>query len=150
MKIELRNVAYNARLSEETSAYAADVWIDGKKAGTTQNAGHGGPDLIRPRELEEKLTAYALTLPVIKSKWGDLPESAETLLGGCLTRFLTARDLKRALKTKLLFMRAGKVMGCKVGSLGWEPEAARLLPGDGPVLNGLPFEEALTLFMSPA
>lgn len=42
MKIELRRFSTNARLSQETTAFAADVWIDGKKVGYAENAGHGG------------------------------------------------------------------------------------------------------------
>ena len=63
IKIELRNVAYNARLSEETPAYKADVWIDGVKAGTTRNSGTGGANITEPHALGERLKAHAATLP---------------------------------------------------------------------------------------
>ena len=41
MKIELRRFTTNARLSQETTAFAADVWVDGKKVGYAENDGHG-------------------------------------------------------------------------------------------------------------
>jgi hypothetical protein len=41
-KFELKRISYNARLSQETSAFAADIYVDGVKAGTAENAGHGG------------------------------------------------------------------------------------------------------------
>lgn len=47
MIIELRRFTTNARLSQETTAFAADVWVDGKKAGTAENDGHGGATLVR-------------------------------------------------------------------------------------------------------
>lgn len=43
MKIELKKIAYNERLSQETNAFAADLYIDGRKAGIASNEGHGGP-----------------------------------------------------------------------------------------------------------
>lgn len=47
MKIELRRFTTNARLSQETTAFAADVWVDDKKAGTAENDGRGGATLVR-------------------------------------------------------------------------------------------------------
>jgi hypothetical protein len=42
MKFTLKRISYSSRLSQETNAFAADVYIDGKKAGIAENAGHGG------------------------------------------------------------------------------------------------------------
>lgn len=42
MKIELKRFTTNARLSQETIAFAADVWVDGKKVGHAENDGRGG------------------------------------------------------------------------------------------------------------
>ncbi len=47
MKIELKRFTTNVRLSQETTAFAADVWVDGKKVGTAENAGHGGNTNVR-------------------------------------------------------------------------------------------------------
>jgi hypothetical protein len=47
MKIELKRFTTSARLSQETTAFAADVWVDGKKAGTAQNDGRGGATIVR-------------------------------------------------------------------------------------------------------
>lgn len=46
MKIELKRFTTNARLSQETTAFAADVWVDGKKAGHAENDGHGGATIV--------------------------------------------------------------------------------------------------------
>ena len=46
MNIELRNIAHNKGLSQETIAFAADVYVDGKKAGNAVNNGHGGMTMV--------------------------------------------------------------------------------------------------------
>lgn len=42
MKIELRKISVNHRVSEETLCFAADIWIDGKRVGYARNHGQGG------------------------------------------------------------------------------------------------------------
>lgn len=46
MKIELKRFTTNARLSQETTAFAADVWVDDKKVGYAENSGHGGNTMV--------------------------------------------------------------------------------------------------------
>jgi len=43
MKIELKNFKTFPRMSEETLAFVADVYINGVKAAFAKNDGHGGP-----------------------------------------------------------------------------------------------------------
>lgn len=47
MKITLRKISINQRLSEETLAFAAIVVVDGVDAFDASNHGTGGPDLYR-------------------------------------------------------------------------------------------------------
>jgi len=42
MKVELKNVKFSEHMSEETNAFTADVYVDGKKCGYAKNDGHGG------------------------------------------------------------------------------------------------------------
>lgn len=44
MKIELKNIKQAKFLSEETPAYSASLYVDGKKIGDVSNNGHGGCD----------------------------------------------------------------------------------------------------------
>lgn len=44
MKIEIKNISYSERMSEETSCFSADLWVDGKKIGVISNRGTGGCD----------------------------------------------------------------------------------------------------------
>lgn len=63
MKIELKRFTTNARLSQETTAFAADVWVDGKKVGYAENAGHGGNTNVQlDRAVRDVVEAYGKTL----------------------------------------------------------------------------------------
>lgn len=42
MKIELKNFKYHPDMSEETSAFSANIHIDGQLVGFAKNDGHGG------------------------------------------------------------------------------------------------------------
>ena len=42
MRFQLKRISVNERLSEETIAFAADVWWNGRKAGVARNSGQGG------------------------------------------------------------------------------------------------------------
>lgn len=68
MKIELRKLAIYPRLSQETTAFAADLWIDGAKVGHARNDGRGGMSFVdwcvppaRRAEIEIALKALVPT-----------------------------------------------------------------------------------------
>jgi len=73
MKLELKSIHFSEHLSEETNAFTADLWVDGKKVGYCKNDGQGGSTYIWHYEgMREKLReaeAYAKTLPDVK--WND-------------------------------------------------------------------------------
>ena len=46
MKIELKNVKFSESLSEETNAFTADVYVNGKKCGYCRNDGCGGDTMV--------------------------------------------------------------------------------------------------------
>jgi hypothetical protein len=63
MIIELKRFTTNARLSQETTAFVADIWVDGKKAGHAQNDGHGGATIVRlDPSVRDQVEAYGKTL----------------------------------------------------------------------------------------
>lgn len=43
-RVTFKNFKLNQSLSDETPAYSATIFVDGVKAGTSSNRGHGGPD----------------------------------------------------------------------------------------------------------
>lgn len=64
MQIELRKLQVYQRASEETTAFDADVWVDGVKVGTASNTGKGEANRLHlPREIETRIITYCATLP---------------------------------------------------------------------------------------
>lgn len=172
MKIELRRVSHNARLSEETYAFAADVWIDGKKAGEVSNEGHGGCHRWHPHDLEARIDVFAKTLPKIDcsdmysaadaAKLSDddryMDESAETFVSGLVTDWLVAKDMKRSLAKRILYTKVGqkgiyqsKPMTAEVKArmLSQSAKMAEVWMTDK-VLNLLPEAEALAVYRANA
>jgi len=139
MKIELKRISYNKRLSHETPAFAADVWVDGVKRGTVENDGNGGSDRIFPYALKAEIDAYAKTLPTVEAYGTTLTMDAELIFGDLLDKHLLAKDLQRVLKKKTIFTKAdGHV---------YERKTLAAAPADAvKVLNQLPFEQALEIY----
>lgn len=105
MKIELRKIEYMSRLSQETHCYSADLYIDGKKAGTVSNEGHGGPDHqhLLPGYDIAAIDAYIATnYPPLTYGGRSFPMNLESLCGDLMNDFLARRDVKRALSTKII------------------------------------------------
>lgn len=57
MMFQLKSVKYSRSLSEETSAFTANIWVDGKKAGYAKNGGFGGPTDVRITDTNLRDTA---------------------------------------------------------------------------------------------
>lgn len=116
MKVELKNIKRIAALSEETHCFDATIYIDGKKAGTVQNSGHGGPDSFSPRDLQKVLNDYAATLPPIdvSDMYDDgtvhtMPQDAETIVGQLMDKWLEDKENKRLCKNKTVYRLPGHV-----------------------------------------
>lgn len=147
-KVELRNVTHNRRLSEETPAFAADVFIDGKKAGEVRNNGCGGANFYHPPALLFALNGIALKEPALVAEWGEVPCDADTIIARLLDAFLIERDLRRLLKSKVVFVDDGKIWQTpRIGTFPMLERMAKEKAASGKVvLNLLPFPEALALF----
>lgn len=171
MKIELRNIKYAAFASQETSCFQASLYLDGIKAGTVENDGHGGCDNvhIHPQSLADKLDAYLATLPAVASEYLKdedddtkprmMPVTLEDITGELLTTHLIERDVKRLTANKIVFTKVGK-KGIYT-SVKLKPEAkARAMAGllsntitiasmfkdADKCLNVLPMNEAVAIF----
>lgn len=70
MKIELKKLKIAEHMSEETTAFTADIFVNGKEAGYAKNDGHGGCTFYHAyegkRSLMEAAEKHCLTLPPIK------------------------------------------------------------------------------------
>lgn len=161
MQIELRRISHNSRLSEETYAFTADVWIDGAKAGDVRNSGHGGAHMWHPYELEARIDAYAQTLPPVDTsdlyndgKTHTMDMCAEILVNNLVTQWLRAKDMKKALAKRILYTlpdKAGvyqtKVLPNVQTILANRDDVFAKLKADK-VLNYLPEAEALALYIA--
>ena len=164
MKIELKNIKHSEFASHETNCYEATIYINGKREGVVSNDGQGGCDSVHPWQLAQEIDAYAKTLPPVVCEWVDpktgepfvLEQTHETIFGELLTDWLVDKDLKRSLKTKIIFMKEdGKVYETKTQkpaelklTLSIPRLAERL--SAKVVLNNLPYAEAKQSYRSSA
>jgi hypothetical protein len=158
MKITLKNVKYSAIASDETAFFTATIYVDGKREGTACNRGHGGPHEIQPVMLEQRLNAYAATLPprtitLDARRTFQHQPTGETLISDALSLAFAERELKRLVKNKLLFMRGGVLLESNhlppatlQAAIANPQEALIKLKADA-LLNAMPFEEALALYV---
>lgn len=104
MKLQLKNVHFSERLSQETNAFAADLWFNGKKVGCVENDGHGGCTNVQPYSLESKeafkeASDYAKTLPeIVYEGAGGLKEfsidsNLENKVDEIFTNWLNKKEL---------------------------------------------------------
>lgn len=114
MKIELKNISFNERLSEETNAFAADIYIDGVKAGYAKNAGHGGstdysfyPDkdggFVKNKKLIADAEIYAKSLPPheyegFHGEKCTMESDLEMMIDNLLEEYLKEKDKKKFAK----------------------------------------------------
>jgi hypothetical protein len=101
MKIELKNIKVSEHMSEETTAFTADIFINGKKAGYCKNGGYGGPTDYHALggntvSLMNEAEEYCKSLP--KLKFGDgfeINMNLEVYIGDLLEKHLMYRNIKR-------------------------------------------------------
>lgn len=168
MKIELRKVTYNARLSEETSAYAAQVWADDVHVCDVSNHGTGGADEQHPVKGKTSADVEALNdyckknFPVMVCNFNDetgkpatIEHDLEMHCGDLLNEWLVAKDLKKQLSKRVLWSEGGKIWNCKIPTgpadqvERWKG-LVRQKHGVTIFLNEMPFEEALQIFRKAA
>lgn len=90
MIIELKRFTTNARLSQETTAFAADVWVDGKKAGFAENDGHGGNTMVHlDPSVRDAVETYGKTL--VPEEYRSFTGGAEWLVDQLVEAELTRR-----------------------------------------------------------
>ena len=159
MKIELRKVSYSPALSEETSNFHADVWIDGKKEGCAQNHGTGGATNVQPNTLRARLDTYGKTLPEVDigTPTGGPPrmivQDAEWIVDNLLTNWIVRRDLKRSLKNRALYTHMenpgifqSKVLTAEQLKQVLESEDVKTKWKVKAWLNTMPEEQAITVY----
>lgn len=165
MKIELKNVKYAAFASQETACFEATIWIDGKRAGEVSNEGTGGCNSYYPRALEERIDAYAKTLPPVTATFNDsstgkpfvLDQDADLFIGELLEDILLRKEFERMIKHRMVWVKTdGKMYnGTKMApdamkrALAMTPETLKAKIKDcQTLLNVLPRDDAFKLYKS--
>ena len=164
---ELKNIQYSKFASQETECYQADLWVDGVKIGTVKNDGQGGPDYFWGDEAAWKKANDWCTANLPKEDLGFIgydgkpafhQPDLENICGDLLTRHLYAKDLKRSLRSKVLVAEAGAEQGV-LSEYSWKGvrkvtkehiARVRAKRPDDKILNDMPFEAALSLYIPEA
>ena len=155
MRIELKALKYSDFASQETHCFQANIYIDGKMRGWASNDGRGGMTNIQPNDLWAEIKQYTDKMPPTIYKYGDQEMTLEASPDGLIDEFVTLalheKDLKRAMKTRILFTRENQVFETKkltAAELAASLAHAQIkdkLNADQ-VLNLLPMGEALSLY----
>jgi hypothetical protein len=118
MKIELKKISFNERMSEETNCFVADLYINGKKVGYAKNDGHGGCTDYRGNSKEDnqviaEAEAYFKTLPKVKSEEFNFEyqPSLETAIDEEFEKYLKAKADKKMQKLFATSIVVGKPNG---------------------------------------
>lgn len=85
MNILLKKIEIVSRMSEETTCFTADLWIEGKHVGTAKNGGTGGPTHysgfgLENIEIIRNAEAYCLSLPAQEYDDFSIPMTLELFI----------------------------------------------------------------------
>lgn len=105
MNIELKKYKPSPRLSEETLAFTAEIWIDGKKAADVSNHGTGGPNNYHftDRKVGEAFYAFCKAQPKLKTDYGLLDMDADLYIGELCNKLDHEKWLTNKKKKCVLF-----------------------------------------------
>lgn len=135
-------------MSQETTAFTANVLLDGVKIGEAQNNGHGGCNTIYPPAAYQKVEEVAKTMPDYEIQGVTMKMDADLLLCTLIERHEGSLQLKKMMKTKIVTVKGGQIFAMifrtpQDYAVKLQKEKAAGLT----TLNDLPFEQALNLFM---
>jgi len=152
MKLELKNIKHTEWASQETLCYQADLYVDGKPVALVSNDGHGGCDreYQHPKHKGD-FRVWVLAMAAVHDYFASLPmdekygmaQQLEYWCADTVNDYLTARDLKKALRKKFLFTLKDRA--------GLYESKTRPSPTDNDVallLNDAPFDDALAIYRS--
>ena len=107
-KLELKNISYYERGSEETPCYNATVYVNGFKAIEVSNDGHGGCDRQHTypemqKGLLQEVNKYCVkTFGTKKYEWGEVEIDLEHWCQDRLYDHLEQKKLKTDMRTKFI------------------------------------------------
>ena len=143
-----KEITYSTRLSEETQCFAAEVFIDGKKAGTVENRGRGGCHMYYPHTLRDTLAAHGATLAPKVMEHGTFDYDADLVIDDLLFDHLIRTELKKKLAKQVLFQtKDGKLMASPKYDAATLVKAIQHFTAKGEtVLNSMDFDAALAIY----
>lgn len=165
-KIEMKNISYYARGSEETPCYNATVYINGKKAVEVSNDGHGGSDRqhtypesdFRLQDIDKWcVKTFGQETWEHDGKTYSTDLDLEHYCHQQLYNWLDAKQLKKEMKNQYICIDEDKVEN-KQFLVAWKRKGNHMddyfknfLKKEQPhmedkCLNFLPFEDALKLY----
>lgn len=162
MNIELKNIKICQFASEETLCFEAVGYINGKRAFTVHNEGHGGcnsyhaldADLLRQAE------EWAKAQPRIKTNIKDDKDPSgfwhmDSDLDAIVDEMLTVHDVKTQLKRllkKVVLCDAGNIYTLKAKAIelndALRASILKRYP-QGKILNDMAFDDAMVVFRNP-
>jgi len=113
MKIELGKFKHYSRMSEETIAFSADLYINDLKAGTCENTGKGGCTDIRPdkdkRDLVQQAEKYFASLPNkeydFMNQHFSTPQTLESHVDDLVSDILETKEIQRLQKKNFVLKK---------------------------------------------
>lgn len=155
MDITVKNIKIAEFASEETLCFEATVYIDGKRAFTAHNQGHGGCNMYYPIK-NKKTGEFDHTLLNKAEDWANAQkmefdfEKLGQIIDQLIEDFQIEKELKKTLKKAALY-QDDKIFtyNCKID----HPKIREQIKRDNPdavILNDLPFDEALEIFKKHA
>lgn len=122
MEIAIKNVKHAVFMSQETECFEASVYINGKKAGTVSNAGHGGCNDYHPWDLYQTLQAHCDTIPPDMAGYRVTPDE---IIGNLFETWYNKKQYTKLCKGQTLFRIPGKEYGegqWNVAKIPFSPE----------------------------
>jgi len=100
MKIELKQIKFSEAMSEETNAFTANLYINGRKVGYCKNTGQGGctdynSDSPALRPIIAEAETYCKALPNIDYGDFNIKNNLEHVIDQCLEAWLEAKEAKK-------------------------------------------------------
>lgn len=114
MRIELKKLKVVNALSEETTCYTAEIWVDGARAFLASNGGHGAADDFHQVGVVSEPSVNAwLAANRQPTRLGDtvLEHTLEFEVAALITKTEEAKRLRRSFKKQLVVIDGGKVFG---------------------------------------
>lgn len=108
MELKLKNVKFSEKLSEETSAFSADLFIGTKKVAYVSNHGKGGDTNYNAydgcKDLLKTAEEYAKSLPDREYNLGakkiSMHSNLENIIDDMFNEWLDAKEQKRILSNE--------------------------------------------------